>query len=366
MTAMKPILDLIIDANILICFAYLLWRIASFAMARTRMRRAYPTQLTLMKTVLVAVIASPVLAALVATAGQAYWPQTPVTASDIAVAAFLRGDIAMSALQFEALLGSRDRLVEAALDGSLPVLSGLLVAFTSVALILGARALRSVMRVHRAVSRSYVWRKTGRTDIRLSHRATVPFAARGLFRRHVVLPFGLVTHPRDMRFALAHEFQHLRQADVEWEILVEFLRPLFFWNPAFLLWKREFDRLRELSCDQAVVSGLGFAPRDYARCLLDFCERRLNNERRFEMTVGFVWAGSRPAKSALKERILALQAPPPPRARRIFFYLLVPLVSLGIVVGAAVVRKPSDWSHDRLMLSTVVNLERYAAINRGF
>ena len=28
--------------------------------------------------------------------------------------------------------------------------------------------------------------------------------------------------------ALAHEFQHLRQGDISWEIMIEFLRPLFF------------------------------------------------------------------------------------------------------------------------------------------
>ena len=41
--------------------------------------------------------------------------------------------------------------------------------------------------------------------------------------------------------------------------------------------------------------------------------------------------------------------------------LLILVVATGVLVSA----KPADWSHDRLMLSTVVNLERLDRIN-GF
>ncbi len=53
---------------------------------------------------------------------------------------------------------------------------------------------------------------------------------------------------------LAHEFQHLRQGDIEWEILLEALKPIFFLNPAFHAWKRQVEKLRELSCDSQVLT----------------------------------------------------------------------------------------------------------------
>ncbi len=37
----------------------------------------------------------------------------------------------------------------------------------------------------------------------------------------------------NLAVSLAHEFQHLRQGDIEWEILLEAIKPIFFLNPAF-------------------------------------------------------------------------------------------------------------------------------------
>ena len=42
--------------------------------------------------------------------------------------------------------------------------------------------------------------------------------------------------------------------------------------------------------------------------------------------------------------------------------LAVPMVAV-IFVSALSIQKPTDWSQDRLMLSTVINLERLETIN---
>ena len=41
------------------------------------------------------------------------------------------------------------------------------------------------------------------------------------------------------------------------------------------------------------------------------------------------------------------------------------VIALVLGLGAASVRQTEDWSHDRIMLSTVVNLERLEARNQG-
>ena len=49
----------------------------------------------------------------------------------------------------------------------------------------------------------------------------------------------------------------------------------------------------------------------------------------------------------------------------VFALLTAPLLALTLTVAVAI-QKPGDWSQDRLMLSTIVNLERLEAINRRY
>jgi hypothetical protein len=43
----------------------------------------------------------------------------------------------------------------------------------------------------------------------------------------------------DLKVALTHPSQYLRQGDIDWEISLAAMRPLFFWNPALILKKRQ-------------------------------------------------------------------------------------------------------------------------------
>ena len=67
---------------------------------------------------------------------------------------------------------------------------------------------------------------------------------------------------------MAHELQHFRQKDVETAILLELLRPVLFWNPAFYLWRRDMRSIREFACDQALRARGRFDPRAYCECLI--------------------------------------------------------------------------------------------------
>jgi len=366
MTVIKPAFDVFIDANILLVLAYCLWRAGQAVLRRGHLRHDHRSQLVLMKTVFVLTLASPFLAYAGVMACQALLPNTPMTVSDIAVAAYLRGDIALPAVEFEAALTARTRFMLDVLYGDVPwaaALGGLLALRAGYHVL---RTLRSVARVRKAIDGSYLWRRTRRTDIRISDTVDMPFAARGLFRRHVVLPSSLLTQPRKFRFVLAHEVQHLRSGDVEWEIAFELLRPFFFWNPAFVLWKRSFDTLRELSCDRSVLESSRISPSDYARYLLEFCERRRSGPWPKAMSVAFVRAGPGVSRRAFEARILAIFEGPRTQPSGIVFPIAALLLSIGLALAAASVREPGDWSHDRLMLSTIVNLERLEVITRGY
>lgn len=46
----------------------------------------------------------------------------------------------------------------------------------------------------------------------------------------------------------------------------------------------------------------------------------------------------------------------------IFAMLTLPILALTLAASVAI-QKPGDWSQDRIMLSTIVNLERLEAVN---
>jgi beta-lactamase regulating signal transducer with metallopeptidase domain len=362
MTAMKPVLDLYIDANILLILAFAFWRMARFLLVERLLRHDFRRQLALLKSVLIITIMSPVLAYLGVMISNKFAPGTPMTVGDLAVAAYLNGDIAVPAVQFESLLNARDVWTNAFLAGKHSWATAAFAGLAAVSALYALLLARSFLAVGNAISASHRWRTTGRTDIRFSDGIGMPFAARGLWRRHVVLPSRMMMQPKHLRVVLAHEFQHLRSGDVEWEIAFEMLRPLFFWNPAFALWKRDLDHLRELSCDQAVLVSRRIRPKEYATCLLEFCESGLSGGLPKVVNVAFVST----AKSgrALESRLLAVFKSPKGGGQLAFLGSIV-LLAVLLSLAAASVRKPGDWSHDRLMLSTIINLERLEAINRG-
>ena len=367
MTTTKWILDLIIDANLVLALTFCLWAIARFGLARSPLRSDFVLHHRLLRGALICVVASPLLAWGIGSVGRIFWPQSPMTVADLAVAAYLRGDLTLPAGQFEAMLTARDRITDAFLAGQMPALNVVAALFATVALFHLARMARTVIILRQVIRQSYVWRRSRKVDIRLSDQVAIPFATRGLLRRHVVLPSSLVTEPDELRVVLAHELQHHRQGDVDWELAFELARPFFFWNPAYFFWRRNFDNLRELSCDQAVLCGHRISPRAYAECLLSFCERSLYETRRARVIeVGFVRNAPGRSRRSLKSRILALENVRMTARTPTSLTLFGLVVSAGIVLSAASMRPSEDWSHDRLMLSTIVNLERLEARNRGF
>ena len=176
----------------------------------------------------------------------------------------------------------------------------------------------------------------------------------------------------DMKIALQHELQHLRQRDAEWEILLEFLRPLFFWNPAFHGLKRHIEHLRELSCDQQVLAREQIDVRAYCECLLRTCENGLRKDSFFAAAmprVAFVQLDRSPigsnSASFLRHRLISMIEGGNRRyPSRLLLAFIVPLLGLvGIV--SVMLQKPNDWSHERIMFSTVLNLERLAERNNS-
>lgn len=371
MTA-DTLFDAYLDANIVLAIAAVFWALTRLVLRRTDLRYAFSTHLNLLYGAFVTLASVPVIVFAFGFAVRQGWigQDYAVSFSDIAVAQFLDGRIDMAPSQFETLLAVRSQFV---LDvTTLGSTFGVVVAGALIAgvILVAFRTVRNAYQVARLVQRGFVWRTFGRVQIRLTDQTHVPFSTRGIFRHYIVLPSGLLSEADDLRIAVAHEIQHIRQQDLLWEVTLEALRPFFFWNPAFLFLKRDVERLRELACDQAVLERRWFSVREYCECLLRVCQRSLAHGGTPQMLVPSVpfaqvdggLSGGASARF-LKFRVLSMTTNSGRRPNRWFGAGVMMSLAFAIAFGAIASQQAQDWSQDRLMLSTIVNLERLNALN---
>lgn len=361
MIPLETLLNAYIDANIVLAVAALAWLVTRAILNRTPLRRAYGTQLRLIYAVLVAVACAPLfVTGVLATGGP-----ISVNLSDIVVAQYLDGRFAMAPSRFEQLLMTRDIWVSDIVTLGSATGKAIAAALIGGIILSILRTAANMRKVQRLIRRSYCWRRVGNLHIQLTDATHVPFSTRGLRGRYIVLPSGMLSQNQDMKIALAHELQHIRQGDLTWELVLECLRPLFFFNPAVYLWKRDVEQLRELACDQRVMQRTGLTARDYGNCLLRVCMTALRRDRSAQIALPSVallqvragfgrGRAERFLRLRVNEMLLSHQAASP---RWLIPALLIPL-ALAIGLSAVSIQRSGDWSQDRLMLSAIVNLER--------
>ena len=363
----EHLLSAYIDANIVLLTIAALWFVSKRLFAASPLRTAYQLQLNLLYALVAMVALSPLLVAGIETLQHIglLSAHSGMSLSDFLVSQYLRGNIALAPTEFEQVMMWRADVTHqiASLSGWLGyiVLGGLISGFAIVVF----RNARDTLFLIQMIRNSYVLRRIGQIDIRFTHETRVPFSTRGLFRHYVVLPTDLLAHKNDVRIAISHEIQHVRQHDLTWEIVLELIRPFFFWNPAFAFCKRDVERLRELACDQQVLDKNTHDVRDYCECLLRVCRTSLTQDRSNQIitpSVPFVQIDRRMNASHssgfLRQRIVSmLDGHTGLEGRRIGTTLIV--LSVVVTLFATLALRPTnDWSHDRLMLSTIVNLER--------
>ena len=370
MLRIETAINAYIDANLIIAIAFVAWLLARSIARATILRFDHVAQLRLTEGIMLAAALSPFVAYMLALAHQALNPNGSLNASDYAVAQFLDGRIQMGAVEFETLLLTRQAFVESiatlgngfAISITALFAAGFLASASSLAV--------NIFRLCRLIGRSYEWRRIGMVDIRLSDEITVPFSTRGLRRRYIVLPSGMLAHSKDLRTAIAHELQHMRCFDLEWEIAITFLRPLFFWNPAFRMWKAKLEHMRELACDQILLERNRVTPRNYANCLVAVCRLGLAGPKTANIATPSVplltispISSRRRSLAALHERISAITGTDARRCSKLTSAGLLGALILAMGFGTSAIRQPTDWTQDRLMLSSVVNLERLETWN---
>ena len=372
MIPISAALDTYINMNILLAFVFGLWCLARLVLRLAGMRHAYTVKLRLLNGLFLAVALSQVFVLMFALA-----PKTglvpanfSINLADIVVAQYLQGRFEMNPVELEAYLGMRQVFASDLLN--LTSTAGMVVAGFLVTglLVFAGRLTLSVWRLRRIICNSFAWRRFGNLHLRLSDTTRVPFSTRSLTKRYVVIPSSMLADGEDLRIALGHEFQHLRQFDIEWEIVLEILKLVFFWNPVYYLWKRQVENLRELSCDQQVLARRHYDLEAYCGCLLRVCQNSMRTDHLFSVTLPRVALvkqdrslfGTSPV-AILRRRLDSLLDGGAQHNRRpALVCLMVPMLAIVAVTSVAI-QKPNDWSQDRIMLSTIVNLERLAIRN---
>jgi len=372
MTQISIAFDAYLNANILLVVAFGLWLVTRFLLNRVGLKYAYTTQLRLLNCVFLAILFSPVFALVFnQMASLGLLPAGfSVNLSDFMLAQYLNGSLNIPASEMEQVLALRGALKTGLLQpsGWLGQAAGALIVVGFV--VFAARCWIAGLRLRRIISDSYPWRRFGNIHLRLSDRALVPFSARSVRRRYIVVPSGMLAQSQDLKIALSHEFQHLRQRDVEWEIGLEILKSIFFWNPVIYLWKHQIEHLRELSCDQQILARRRFDVQAYCDCLLRVCQTSLRRDASQMIAlprVSLVQFDRRlfgnSGLTLLRRRMDSLfEARAVLPARRTGLFLMAPLVAL-MALSTIAIQRPKDWSHDRLMLSSIINLERLEALN---
>lgn len=349
-----------LDLNLLVLAGTLLWFSARKLLSLTRLAHAFQAQLRLMNALTLLLALSPLLMFAFTRLVMAH----PPNISDLLVSQFLQGNVSMSAASFESLLGLREDTVRVLTSQQLLWTRLVAAALAMGGLVCAIHVVISVMRLRRALDRAFLWKSIGKTRILVSDETPVAYSTRGLINRYVVLPSTLLTAPQDLKLTLAHELQHFRQRDIECEFLLELLRPALFWNPAFFLWRREVRHLREFACDQALMARPGLDLRAYCECLIRACAEAARERvffTRRSPAVALVDRRETRRSSTLQQRIIAVTTNAPHGEAGLGWALVSGMMITAVLATAMLIQRPGDWSHDRLMLSTIVNLERMAS-----
>lgn len=365
------LLNAFLDANILLVVTFLFWTFVRVLMRNFGLSNTHATELRLLNAVFLAIVFSPFLMlAFRCIQSLGIATDVNINLSDMVVSHYLSGGFDMDAARVERMVFARDTLILNLLNGA-GWMALCLIGLFLAGLVVGClQLLVSVACLRRVLAEGFVWRSIGRVQIRFSDRTSVPFSTRGIWTYYIVIPSSMLGLRDELRVSLAHEFQHIRQGDIDWEILLEVLRPLFFLNPIFHAWKLQVEELRELTCDQAVLVRGRVGVREYCDTLLSVSQRSLQKDCLCMLAVAkvaLVTAERSTFKrhtTALERRVLCiLDAGRATCQRRLFVCLILPLASI-VFVTALAIQSPGDWSQDRLTLSTVVNLERLDKINQ--
>lgn len=293
---------------------------------------------------------------------------TSVNATDAIVAQYLKGNLSVSASEISALISVKTQLVDHIAAGGSYLVIALVATFLTALIGRSIYLAINVARISRSIRAGRVMRQSRRVRVVLSPEITVPYSTRGLWYYYVVLPENLYKDWDAMQMSIGHELQHIRQGDVDAEVILSLLSPLAVLNPGFWFLSGRLRKLGELACDRAYLARRGFDAHGYSIRLLKIARRNRNTggqPRAFGVSLVGRSIPLIGRRSMLRDRILEIahDQANPTRERHFVGIAMSIVLTACVCVGATSLAQPADWSHERIMLSTVANLERLNQLN---
>jgi len=91
----------------------------------------------------------------------------------------------------------------------------------------------------------------------------------GFFKPIILLPIAAISHlsTKQVEAILLHELAHIRRYDYFFNLLINFIKTILYYNPFVKLFVRTIEREREKSCDELVIQ-FQYDPLGYASALL--------------------------------------------------------------------------------------------------
>jgi len=161
------------------------------------------------------------------------------------------------------------------------------------------------------------------------------------FMRHVlVLPTaGARWSEPQRRYALMHEFAHIRRLDYVTTVIANYACAVHWYNPLVWFAAARMRKLQEEACDDTVLRA-GGKPSDYAELLLQLAEFPQPVSRLFPIAVNMA------QRSELHDRVVAILDPSRARLPLTRLGLLTALVSLSfltlVLAGASAGAAPGE------------------------
>ncbi len=180
----------------------------------------------------------------------------------------------------------REQMIPVPIVESSVTLHGLLmlVLFSGVSFFL-LKYIRSLYHLKKLSKHAYCQHHIHHVHILYSD-TTVPFCW-SMFKNHfIMIPKIFLEKREDLKLAIRHELQHIRQGDTYWLHAMSIVKVCCFWNPFVKLWINLLDELQEFSCDEAMVLRKKSSPMAYAQCLINSASDVLNNNHLPQSVLG--------------------------------------------------------------------------------
>jgi membrane-bound lytic murein transglycosylase D len=216
---------------------------------------------------------------------------------------------------------------------------------------------RHVFQLKKLIRTAATQRKIHNITLLFIHETQVPFCWSFLKLHYIVIPTHfLEKKSHDLKLAIRHELQHLRQGDTYWQHFNALLKLVCFWNPFFTTWTKWISCLQEFSCDEAVILHTNHAEMNYAQCLIDTAYKTLIPNSFPHGVLGIMGLSKHFHQSTLSRRVMMLFEYKKANKKKIS-YLVAYIVCIFATATTAYAlnSKPAASRYNQTQLTTLIN-----------